>query len=170
MATQYLQRSLWSGKSWKKLLGGKVNLRVALRIIWRYGKRRLRDRAREVARAAKVPVRDDLAQELAQAARQGTALHFIFATGDPGHALLLAQGGSMVERLLTTRQLTVRFVPGADHTFTPRWAQEQLRAQLVPLLLAPAASAAKVPRSSDTASVSSGRGVVRLGDQPPERL
>jgi alpha-beta hydrolase superfamily lysophospholipase len=152
MATQYLQRSLWSGHSWRKLLGGGVDLRIAGRIVWRFSVRRLRDHVREAARCLKMPVRDDLARELAQVAAQGTALHFVFATGDPGHALLLEQGGNMVQRLLARQQLSLRFIPSADHTFTPQAAQEQLMAQLLPLLLACAAPVPKVLRSPSAAT------------------
>jgi hypothetical protein len=64
---------------------------------------------------------------------QGTKMRFIFASTDPGHSMLREQGGSEVGHLLETGALTIDFIDQADHTFTPRAAQQNLLSLLARL-------------------------------------
>jgi len=53
-------------------------------------------------------------------------LHFVFASGHPGHSLLRAQAGRALHRLAGSGALTLDFIDGADHTFTQLEARERL--------------------------------------------
>jgi hypothetical protein len=79
-----------------------------------------------VARAARIPLANDLGSELQKLAKQHTGMLFVFAQGDPGHDLLRGGGGSAYERLLRRKSLRVAMIEGADHTFTPYWSRERL--------------------------------------------
>jgi pimeloyl-ACP methyl ester carboxylesterase len=120
------QKSIASAASWRKLLRGKVNLaRVAMVMLYR-----ARDAARrplhEALRRLRIPLVDDLGSELDALARRDVGLRFIFAADDPGQIVLAEQGGSMLRRLVSSGRLRITIIPGADHTFTPRWAHPVL--------------------------------------------
>jgi acyl-coenzyme A thioesterase PaaI-like protein len=79
-------------------------------------------RARDVLRRMRVPLPDDLGSELLALDRGRVAIRFVFAADDPGHAMLLEQGGSVVSQLERTGRLAIEMIDGPDHTFTPRWS------------------------------------------------
>lgn len=120
------RKSIASGASWRKLLRGEVKLtRIATVIAHRLGTRAA-SATKNVLRALRIPLRDDLGTELRLLARRGVAIRFVFANGDPGHSMLGEQGGSVVAQLLASGQISVQTIAGADHTFTPRWTHEQV--------------------------------------------
>jgi hypothetical protein len=92
--------------------------------------RRLRARAgtaaRNVLRALRVPLPDDLGSELRGLAHRGVALEFIFSRSDPGGVMLFEEGGTLVSRLIDAGKLFTQTIDGADHTFTARWTHERL--------------------------------------------
>ncbi len=69
----------------------------------------------------RMPLHDDLGNDLDTLARRDIAMRFIFAADDPGQGLLREQGGSVVTRLLATGRIGIQVIAGADHTFTMRW-------------------------------------------------
>src|SRR5262249_22240090 len=87
-------------------------------------------RAREIARRLRIPLKEDLAQELDTIARNGTRVRFLFAGGEPGLDLLRNGAGSTVERLRKNGKLTIDIIDGPDHTFTPLWSHERIVAAL----------------------------------------
>lgn len=123
---QRYSRKVASLEAWKKVLRGKVELRYVAEVMLRHGAGLVHGRARDLGRYLGVPLTDDLAQELQTVAKRGIPMHFVFALGDPGVELLRVQGGNTVSRLLEKGGLRRTFVDGADHTFTARWAQEEL--------------------------------------------
>jgi hypothetical protein len=128
---QRYQRSARSLASWSKLVRGGVDLRRVARVVAERGRTIAEHRAREVLRRLRVPLRDDLGSELYALGRAGVRVHFVFAAGDPGHAMLLEQGGSAVDRLARAGKLSIDVIDGADHTFTPRWSHPVLLDALV---------------------------------------
>jgi hypothetical protein len=96
------------------------------RTLGRHVLRRSRGTAREVARMFGVRLKDDLARDLRTVAGHGTRMHFVFASTDPGHALLRDQAGREIVRLVETGAATTDFIDAADHTFTPPAAQQAL--------------------------------------------
>lgn len=115
---------------WLKLLHGQLDARV----IFDVGRRRIWARVSalllRLARRLRIPLRNDLASELAQVARQGVLLRFIFAAKAPGYELLRQQSGGAIDRLQERRLASLDFVPDADHTFTRLEARERLVALL----------------------------------------
>ncbi|HET7866987.1 MAG TPA: alpha/beta hydrolase [Burkholderiaceae bacterium] len=121
---------LFTTTSWKKLLRGKVDVRIVAQVAWRRLWSFVYPHALELARVLHLPLRNDLARDLGSTARKGVRLQFIFAENAPGFELLEKQGGQAIHRLVARRQATLDFVPGADHTFTRIDAREQLVALL----------------------------------------
>lgn len=119
-------KSVRSAASWKKLLRGQVDLTRVARIVYERGRSLAENRARDVLRRLRVPLKDDLGSELEQLARRGVAMSFIFAGDDPGRAMLHEQGGGSVKRVTS-----IEVIDGPDHTFTPRWSHPLLEAAIV---------------------------------------
>jgi hypothetical protein len=130
-----LRREALSLASLRRLLSGRLHLRNLAVALARYGVRRLRGAARHVGRRLGVPLQDDLVKELRGIRSRGTSMHFVFASTDPGHSMLREHAGGEIGRLQAARALTVHFIEGADHTFTPPPAQQALAAWLEELML-----------------------------------
>jgi hypothetical protein len=132
------KRTALSAASLRKLFTGRVDLGHLAGILQRYTIRRVHHAARAVARRIGYTLQDDLVTELQHVAAQGTKVHFIFSTTDPGHELLQEQAAPGVRRLQRTGALTIDFIDQSDHTFTPRAAQETLLSLLARIFTAPA--------------------------------
>ena len=115
---------------WKRLLRGEVDVAGKSKVMARRFAILGRGRARDLARRVGLPIAHDLALELETVARKNIALRFLFASGDPGIALLQTQGGAMVQKLQRSGQLSMEVINGPDHTFTPLWSQVALTAAL----------------------------------------
>jgi pimeloyl-ACP methyl ester carboxylesterase len=112
--------------SWRKLLGGKVDLRQLSQVLLRQLAASISNGIRTIARGLNVPLREDLGSELLSLAAKSTGIVFVFAANDPGLELLKTQGGSVARRLLSKGRLVVHIIDGADHTFTQRAARDRL--------------------------------------------
>jgi hypothetical protein len=123
---QRYQKSVRSAASWKKLLRGDVDLRRVARVVAERARAMAEHKARDVLRQLRVPLRDDLGSEILALHRRGVAMRFIFAGSDPGHEMLLEQGGSAVKRVTS-----IDVIEGPDHTFTPRWSHPLLEAAIM---------------------------------------
>ena len=123
-------RSAAKLSSWLKLLRGGVDLKNAWRVLSKRLLVRARNAGRDLARALGMVLEDDLASELRRVAKQRTQLYFVFSASDPGHSMLLEQGGRLVPKLVRRRQMGISIVEGADHTFTSHWNRDQLLALL----------------------------------------
>jgi alpha-beta hydrolase superfamily lysophospholipase len=124
-------RSAGSLASWLKLLRGGVDLKNAWRVLSKRFMVRAKNRGRDLARMVGMNLEDDLASELRRIARQRTELYFVFSASDPGHSMLLEQGGRIVRKLQRDGNLRISIVEGADHTFTSHWNRDQLLALLM---------------------------------------
>lgn len=120
------RRKLFVARSWKKLLLGRVDMRIVLEVAWRRLYSFVHPHLLALARALHLPLRDDLVGQLAEAARHGIQLKFVFAENAPGFALLEREGGRAVHRMVKRGQASLDFIPGADHTFTPLQARQRL--------------------------------------------
>lgn len=108
---------------WKKLFSGKVDLRGVTDIVSRRVAQQAGTLVRDMARAAGRPFDNDLGVELEAIDRRGIALHFVFATGDPGEDLLRTQSGSALGRLVRRGRVGLRRIEGPNHTFTAVWSR-----------------------------------------------
>ena len=114
--TQRYRESMFSKASWQKLLRGEVDVKRVAGIVARKASSVIEHRARALLRKLHVTLPRDLGSELAALVRRGVVVEYIFASSDPGHAMLLEQGGAIVDTL------AVQLIEGPDHTFTPRWS------------------------------------------------
>lgn len=123
-------------QAWRRLLTGKVAFKTIVRVAAWHFRNQGKHLRREIARRLRVPSRDDLGSDLLKLARRGGRVHFLFSATEPGRTLLSAEAGSVVPRLCTSGQFSMRILEGADHTFTQRWTQallsDALKAILVP--------------------------------------
>ncbi|HUQ08895.1 MAG TPA: alpha/beta fold hydrolase [Steroidobacteraceae bacterium] len=124
-------RSAGSLSSWLKLLRGRVDLKNAWRVLSKRIMVRAKNSGRDLARMVGMNLEDDLASELRRVARQRTEVYFVFSASDPGHSMLLEQGGRIVRKLQRNGNMRISIVEGADHTFTSHWNRDQLLALLM---------------------------------------
>jgi pimeloyl-ACP methyl ester carboxylesterase len=138
-------KAVKSARSWRKLLSGNVDVqRVARAAIWKValeGRGFLRD----AARRSGFPMRGDLSCELEALARRGVKMHFLYSGDDPGRIRLAVEAGSSVAQYCRTGQFSMHVFPGANHTFTQRWAQASLLRTLRRILTAGPAAPAPLP-------------------------
>ena len=116
-----------SGKSWRKLLTGQVDLRPIARTLAQRAWLALDSDRRNLARRLRMHLPDDLGWELEELCTRGVRVVFVFARDDPGVALLRTQAGSSIRRL--AGRCRMHFIDGADHIFSqsgPRAQLEQL--------------------------------------------
>ncbi|MEO8299708.1 MAG: hypothetical protein ABI574_18075, partial [Burkholderiales bacterium] len=132
-------RNLRDPARWGKLLRGEVNWRfLAVTLARRLalaGRRARRSAARRLGR----PWPDDLSAKLARAAKTRAGalpprLCFVFASNDPGLALLRAEAGGVLAALLRKGRVRIEAVPDADHTFSRSDARLRLGAVLEAVL------------------------------------
>lgn len=114
--------SVRSAGAWKKLFSGQVDVLRLLKVLGHRAHGVLRALLRNGLRRVHWPLHEDLGSELLQLARRGVRVDFLFASTDPGPALLREQGGYVVERLRKQGQLDITIIEAADHTFTPGWS------------------------------------------------
>jgi pimeloyl-ACP methyl ester carboxylesterase len=152
-------RSLLDPGRLRKLLSGRVDVRVILAAILGNLRRSGRLRARELGRLAGLPLKDDLAAELQQVAARGVQLDFVFSREDPGLVVLAQESGRRGQALKREERLRVRVVDDADHTFAGALGRAGLYARIdallqpVPAADSPAASAASSPSSVHDAAM-----------------
>ena len=124
-AAQY-QRSVLQAGKWFKLVRGQVDLRAIVAVVAHRVADRVRSVAREVARALKVPVHEDLAAELLGVVTRGVAVRFVFSVGDPGEALLRAGAGRRLAVLLESGAVELVHLSDCDHSLSSAWMHESL--------------------------------------------
>lgn len=113
-----------TGKSWLKLIRGRVNLwRVVMVYLRRLGLA-LDSSARDLSRKLHIRLPDDLGWDLQSVAARGVRIVFLFARGDAGADLLKMQGGSAVAAI--GDRCRVYTIDGADHVFSQSAARKHL--------------------------------------------
>jgi hypothetical protein len=116
-----------SANAWRRLLSGQVNVWRIFK-IYAYGQVLVLEAAlRNLARALRIKLPNDLGRELEDIVKRGVQVTFVFAAGEPGIDLLKIQGGSAVRKL--GEYCRVLIIKHADHTFShsgPRSAMERV--------------------------------------------
>ena len=133
-ARNYL-RHFTQASRWRDLLCHPRKIAYAAQVLWRRPTTITQHVMRDVGRRLGFPLKDDLGRELLDLAHRKVSLHFIFASGDPGEALLRTSGGSVVRRLIRTGALRIDHIKGADHEFTQFAHRQQLQRMLHSLLV-----------------------------------
>jgi dienelactone hydrolase len=130
-------RSLLDPARWWKLLTGRAHMRVIARAVAGRALHALRLRARDLARALRVPLDNDLAAELARVTARGVSLNFVFSVREPGLTLMREEAGLRGMRLARDSRVKVCVVDRADHTFAGSAGRAALYARLDSLLQSP---------------------------------
>jgi pimeloyl-ACP methyl ester carboxylesterase len=131
--------------AWRRVVRGEVPLSAIVSIVARRAGGSLSKAGRMLARSVGRPIGDDLEAELSSAARRGVRMHFVFASNEPGLALLQFGGGATARRLIASGAVTIADVPDADHTFTRRVARERLVPVIASCLGGPVAACTVAP-------------------------
>lgn len=119
---------------WKRLFRGESDARLIARLSARRAVSAIVRGARAVARRAGRALPRDVATELDAIVRRGVELRFVYASDEPGLALLRLEAGSTVSALAANGGLDVETLEGPDHTFTALWAQDALITRLGQIL------------------------------------
>jgi alpha-beta hydrolase superfamily lysophospholipase len=132
---RWYQRSATRGASWRKLLRGEVDVARALKLAAPKVKDLVVTRARRAVTdllgvrldAATTRRREtDVPYCLRAMAERGVDTYLFVTEHDPGVDYVDANQGAAMRALDTLPNFRRTDVPGTDHTFTARWAQEQV--------------------------------------------
>jgi alpha-beta hydrolase superfamily lysophospholipase len=134
---RWYQRSATRGASWRKFLRGEVDLARALKLAAPKVKDLVVTRARRAvtdllgvarldAAAAARQRETDVPYCLRSMAERGVDTYLFVTEHDPGVDYVDANYGAAMRALETLPSFRRTDVPGTDHTFTARWAQEQV--------------------------------------------
>jgi hypothetical protein len=129
-------RKVASAESWRRLMRGELDLGTIAGVVARRVRGSARHRLSRLGRALGMEASEGVASDLAAAAARGVRMHFVFAAGDPGQALLQRKAGTALEALLEQGLASIDVVPDGDHTFTGLAARQRL-ITVLDLLVAP---------------------------------
>ena len=135
-AARNYRRNLMQASRWLDLLRNPRKIVFAAQVLWRRPVAVARHGIRDMARLLGLPLKDDLGRDLVELARRKVDMHFIYASDDPGEAMLRTSGGSVVKRLIRTGALHIEYLMGADHEFSQLVHRQQLQQMLFRLLVA----------------------------------
>lgn len=119
-------KQIFTLEPWRKLFNGQLDLGYILRFVVRRLWTSLVPHLRMLARLLRIPMANDLGRELSIASQNGVQQRFVFAVGEPGFELLKTQAEARLDELLEKKEVTIDFIPDADHTFTRLQARERL--------------------------------------------
>ncbi len=135
--TANVARSQLEPARWWKPLTGRANLREIAGAVVGRARHALRPRARDLARALRLPLDNDLAAELARVSARGVSLNFVFSCREPGLTLMREEAGLRGMRLARDSRVKVCVVDQADRTFAGSAGRAALYARLDSLLQCP---------------------------------
>jgi alpha-beta hydrolase superfamily lysophospholipase len=119
----YLGRAL-SAESWRRLLFGDVSIWRVAQIYLHRPVLALQTQLRDLARALRIRLKNDLGWALKDLKARGVRIVFVFSRGDAGMRLLQLQSGLSAKRL--AERGLIRTIDGADHEFTRSGARAAL--------------------------------------------
>lgn len=120
----YYRERIRSGRSWKKLVTGHVNLWRVIRILVQRAWLAAESRLRDLMRRLHIHLPNDLGWELERITARGVRIVFAFARGDTGVGILKIQAGNSVQRL--GERCHLHIIEGGDHIFSQAQARKQL--------------------------------------------
>jgi alpha-beta hydrolase superfamily lysophospholipase len=122
----YYLRSAYSADKWLKLLKGKVDLINILGVIWRIIANKSLQAWSSILDRLNLRPAPPVAQEVSHILAKEIKLNFIFSSLDPGHELLLTEGGRRVRHMEKSGDFGVATIEGATHTFTQARHRQQV--------------------------------------------
>jgi hypothetical protein len=132
---KHYRASLQAGKSWRKLVRGGVDLTPIIRLLarWAHGASRARLYALRNALGFGRPD-PGFWNELQVLQKKRAKVQFIFSANDPGVVALHEKVGSRLPALVRAGFVQYDVIDGPDHSFTPRWATNQLQRTIAAFL------------------------------------
>jgi pimeloyl-ACP methyl ester carboxylesterase len=138
---RWYQRSVTQADKWKKLLRGDVNIKRALTLVAPKVRDILVKRARKAVTQIMSAVypnnpmaadrrETDVPYCLRTMAERGVDTYLFVSEHDPGVDYVDANYGPAMHSLVSVPNFRRTDVKGTDHTFTARWAQEQVGTML----------------------------------------
>lgn len=126
--SEYYKRRLFTKEIWLKMARGEVDVRRALEDIGGSVVDRARGKlARIAARLPNAAARGSaVARAFDSLGERGVDTLLVFSENDPGIDNLNEKVGASLQALQRRPSFTIATVDGADHSFTPLWAQAEL--------------------------------------------
>ena len=128
--------SIRSPARWLKLMRGESDVLDIFYFVVAQARIRIAAKMRSWRRRwnpadAAMTTADDLETDLPRLLASGRELTFILSRMDPGYALLTTGGGDTVKKLIREKRIAIRFIEGADHTFSVRFPRCELIGTIV---------------------------------------
>src|SRR5256885_304428 len=128
--------SIRSPRHWLKLIRGESDALSIFYFVVAQARIRIAAKIRQWRRRwnpadAAFTTEDDLETDLPRLLASGRELTFILSRMDPGYALLTTGGGDTVKKLIREKRMVIRFIGGADHTFSIRLPRCELIGTIV---------------------------------------
>lgn len=134
--SRYYERGLFDRDRWAKLLRSRVDVVRVARILAPRARDALADRARRLVAPRRTPPSldamriEDVPAALRSLAERGVLTLLVTSSHDPGVEFADERCGAEMRALAAVPGFFREALDGADHTFTPLWAQERLVALL----------------------------------------
>jgi alpha-beta hydrolase superfamily lysophospholipase len=133
---QEYMTSIRSPRHWLKLMRGESDALGIFSFVVAQARIRIAAKMRRWRRRwnpadATMTTGDDLETDLPRLLASGRKLTFVFSRLDPGYALLTTGGGDTVKKLIREKRIAIRFIEGADHTFSVRFPRCELIGTIV---------------------------------------
>lgn len=115
---EYYKNSVKSLKSWKKLLGGKVDIGNLVNIGAKQLSLLIQRQLKSIHERLTTHPTTELAADLKALADLQRPLSLFIATGDPGYNLLIHGAGHYAKRAIRSGHIQLQYIANADHTFS----------------------------------------------------
>ena len=125
---RFYRSRLFTRETWTRLVTGPVNIRVILggviKLIWKRFTTRLASNVERVRPGSTATF--DVRGAFRRLLKQGVNVYLIYSGNDGGLPEMGTHLGRAASSLRGSPQFKLDIVEGADHTFTPLWAQRRL--------------------------------------------
>ncbi len=112
------KQSVRSVRKWVELLSKAAGWRRLLQVVRQWISWHVRKISREIARKLGLPLQKDLHGELLSVAKRRVRQNFIFASSEPGQVYLFEHAASAVEQLERQGDISIEYIPQANHSFS----------------------------------------------------
>lgn len=112
------KQSVRSVRKWVELLSTAAGWRRLVQVVRQWISWHVRKISREAARKLGLPLDKDLHGELLSVAKRRVRQNFIFASSEPGQVYLFEHAASAVEQLERQGDISIEYIPQANHSFS----------------------------------------------------
>jgi pimeloyl-ACP methyl ester carboxylesterase len=114
----WYRQSIREASRWMKLLRGEVNLRHPIKVAVNHLKTILESHYRALCEAVLPNSRPRLSEDLRKLFAMKRRVVMILAGGEPGRDILMSDARHTASKGLKSGQISIAFIPDADHTFS----------------------------------------------------